>query len=326
LATRPDETPKILEQIEKAEALLAEATQNYKKAGAKFVKGTTVSGRRRTYKSQMNSLTKEIDELAEKASRQSDSRDQLYLRGLGLSAKKQDLIRRMWDTHGTEDAGISAPNMQKWSDPRARRFMREALIRATDSTIVTPTAGSMPHVMRSSMGKLFFQFQSFPVTVMEKIVLPSLQRFPEAKPEVMSGMAMALTLGAAVSILKDLAKGDEPDLRPGHLARQSLDRSGLFGPYMTGLRPIEDLTGLDRLFPEGFADDHRSRDPITEFMGAWVRTGKDYANIIGGAAQGDWDSQGFASAIRRQIPFNNIFYLNWLNRSAQELITGQELD
>ena len=264
------------------------------------------------------------------------AKDVAFVRDMGFNEGQAKIIKQQWDTHGVKDVGIDAPNMRKWSNPGARRAMRLALLRATDSTVVTPGAGDIPHVMRKQWGRLVFQFQSFPVSVMSRVAIPALQRFPDGKAEVMSGMAMALTLGAMVSMIKDASKGNDVNTDPAHLARQALDRSGLFGYYMTGWRLGEDVLGLDELFTgefEQFTDSHRSRNPATEFLGPTFRTAEDALRVIRGmrdgaasvAGYGDGATQGAYSAFRRLMPGNNLFYLDALNRAAQEWITGEEL-
>lgn len=273
-----------------------------------------------------------------------DAGDMTRLAEFGISPDQAAKIGQAWATHGKMEGNTSVPYMREWHTSgadgiEAQDTMKYALLNAINSVVVTPGAGDIHMAMRHPMGKILTQFQTFPVAVMNRIVIPTLQKTSFKDPTPIMNLGMAIPLGMMVYILKELAAGREPTDDWDTLMYEGVQRSGIFGVYATGFNLMDDGTGgalSKALFGEDFEAPHRSRNPFTDALGPTVRLGEDAVKAYGGLhnmiLNGEDMAWGEGSAIRRLIPGNNLFYLRIMGELSgtggpkqwQESIMGQD--
>lgn len=272
-----------------------------------------------------------------------DAGDMTRLAEFGIDPEMAGKISRAWQTHGDTSTGVLTPNMREWhlsgaEGIQAQDHMKHVLLNAVNSVVVTPGAGDIHMLMRHPMGKVLTQFQTFPVAVINRIILPTLQRTSFKDPTPIMNLGFAIPLGMMVYVLKEIAAGREYEDDWDTLVYEGVQRSGIFGVYATGFNVMDDGTGgaLSKiLFGEDFEAPHRSRNPFTDALGPTVRLGEDAVKAYGGLhnmlLNGESMAWGEGSAIRRLIPGNNLFYLRAMGELAgtggpmqwQEAIMGQ---
>ncbi len=275
-----------------------------------------------------------------------------FLVDMGIDERMAGIIRDQWKAKGTKQVGdldgkavdFDAPNMRDWhqtdgvEDPlgrEAQTLLTAALVRKVDSTIVTPGAGDLPLGMRSPLGKIIFQFQAFPITVLSRVVIPAVQK-AVAKGEMgnvgeFARLTNAVLFGMAVYQLKQLARGDDISDDWRILLKEGIERSGVFGIYFNGFSLGDELTDFavtEALLGEDYEGQYRSQNPIMNALSASTGTLTDMGTAFGavydGVVRGEDMTWSQGSAIRRLTIFNNVTQFKILGRMLQDYAMDAE--
>jgi hypothetical protein len=249
------------------------------------------------------------------------------LASAGISQANARRIAEQFAKHGKKGGGVWFANTAEWdagSRPAIEAF-RAALVRDVDRIIITP-GQDRPLWMSTELGRLVGQFKSFAIAAMQRVVIAGLQQgFITRDMATLSGIAMMTALGGLSGILKAKVAGQPmPDLSDNKKKLQflveAIDRSGLTGWLMDVNAMTEKLTrgavGLSAITGKPVSR-FAQRNIASTLFGPTAGTIQEFARVVGAAGAGEWN-QSDSRAMRRLIPYNNIFYLRQLFDEAEQ--------
>jgi hypothetical protein len=219
-------------------------------------------------------------------------------------------------------------NTRQWQDKEAARALKEMVTQIADSAVVTPGVIDLPDAFDTRLGSFFFQFKTFGVSATNRTLLAGVTR---NDANFYMGMVMLLGLGHMVDVAKALISGREIDWdNTGELAVNAIDRSGLLGIFTEANAILERATlgkaGLSPLFGSAGVRRYSDRDLVDALLGPSVGTLERGRRIIGMPFQ-ERITQGDVTALRRILPWNQIFYVQTLlDRVAGPSIYGSQAD
>ncbi len=179
------------------------------------------------------------------------------LASLGIGKAEAERMAGFLKEHGKTTEGRFEPHMERWGDSdaaqKAARDFRIAIMRDMDRAINTPGIGDTPRLMSKWYGRMFFQFQTFAFTMMNRFAYPVVQRASLFKErQAFMSLAILLTSATFVMIGHDIINGRNPEDRfqSKNLTKtihEMIDRSGFLGwtsPYVdSALKLSAPLTG-----------------------------------------------------------------------------------
>ena len=245
-----------------------------------------------------------------------------------IDSRMWSRIKEQWAEHGIQDGGLRVPEFDKWTDTEAARVLRSSLLKEMRTAVVYPGMGDLPLVSRDELGKLLFQFKSFPLAATSRFMLSTLQNAnisPVNSAASILGVLMPLALVSYY--VKELSAGKEPSTDWNVLVREAIDRSGLFGIY-TDLNAItEKMTrgqvGLMRMLGGEPLSRRASQSVIGDILGPSFGKFGDLAASTGAISDmiaGEQISEGDIRRLRRLMPYQNMFWMrNPLNQAETSI-------
>ncbi len=158
-----------------------------------------------------------------------NTRERSYLAYLGIDGSMAERIAQQFERHGSVEAGgIRVAHTDDWDDEIARRTYRAAILKDTDTTVVTKGVGDVPLFMNTPTGRLAMQFKGFALASHQRVLMRGLQEGGDGR--FLLGMMFAATMGMMVYALKSLESNRTEDIsdNPGRWIAEGLDRSGIF--------------------------------------------------------------------------------------------------
>ena len=249
----------------------------------------------------------------------------------GISQTNARIIAEQFGKHGSKEGGVWHANTADWDEgtQAAVEAFRVALARDIDRTIVTP-GQDKPLFMSKEMGRLVLQFKSFAIASTQRTLLIGLQQRDAA---VLNGMMLAAGLGMLVHIIKEKQAGREIDIDfedPEELSQllvNGIDRSGLTGWLMDANSMTEKATrgtvGLSAFTGKPISR-YASRNLTGSFFGPTFGTAESAFRVTGAVVGGDDLKRSDISAMRRLLPYQNLFYLrnNIFDKAEQAIAEG----
>ena len=262
--------------------------------------------------------------------------DLSILRQYGLSQRDLINIHENWKKadgpkkyRGKE---IYYSNVQEWGeniDPEVTAKYIRAIRADQINTIVTPTAGDKPLAAYGMLGrgeqrrqhnmfKMPLQFFSWSFGANNKIIMSSLQGRHKGQ---MSGMVAMLALGFMSDFIRNPSYWKQKPLEEKII--KGIEYSGLSAYWLDINNSIEIMTdnsfGIRPSVGEGnmFVDD--LGDIIGEPFGP---LGSIMSDVVKMLSDPNLSDNRRASILRRLIPYNNLFYADWLFKGAQKSIMG----
>ena len=256
------------------------------------------------------------------------------LRQYGLSSDDLKLMYRHWAKANGQQSyrgkEIYYSNVQKWkdADPDLVRKYNQAVRADQINTIITPTEADKPALAFGIFGRgaqrrqhtLFkapLQFMSWALAANNKILISSLQGRHKG---VLSGMTAMFALGMFSDYLRNPTywhrKGIEERIY------RAVEYSGLTSYWLDINNAIEVMSDSSygiRPFlgkENPFAGD--LGDTISEPFGPIGSISNDIIKML---SDPNLSLDRRAGIIRRLVPYNNLFYADWLFRGAQRTIT-----
>jgi hypothetical protein len=246
------------------------------------------------------------------------------LRSLAMSSIDRETARvigEQFQKHGTIEGHVYLPNTLKWDDTPnanlAKTAFRSALARDVDRTINT-VGQDKPLFMSRDAGGMIMQFQSFGISSMQRTVMAGLQ---ERDAGVVMGALMAVGLGALVTYVRAYQNDKPLPKTTAQWVADSIDRSGLTGYFFNVNNAVERLTanriGVAALTGKT-ASRFASHNLAASLVGPTFGLVEDLAKASSGAFTKDGFTEHVLSALRRAIPFQNLFYLSRILRELEE--------
>lgn len=242
---------------------------------------------------------------------------------LSSSGIDQDMARRisnMFEKHGEKTKHNFMANTAKWEDEAAVDAFGAALNKDINLTIVTPGLGDTPLWMSTELGSTFAQFKKFAISATQRMLMRGMQ---EKDLDFMFGSILLMGSGMLIDkIYTEFRFGRD-------YSKQSLttkllnafDRSGLAGIYTDINKAIETLTdnriGIGPALGESKPFGSSNRWKAGTIFGP---TGGQIYNIfdILYDVGGNQYNHHTAKNVRRLIPFQNVWYLDWLFDDIQK--------
>lgn len=247
-----------------------------------------------------------LDACVRKGTPESD----LFLRQNRITKGMRDKISKIYETFGYEEGGNKFLPLGKIKDEEVKRALFSAIHTAANETIITPGAGDIPRVLRKNWGSLLFQYKSFAFAYINNIVTPMFMQ-KESRKHVGAYVATALTLGGLSTYLKGLATGRETDIEKKDFWVNTVKNAGFLGFFFdTADSIVSFASDPERAFSR--------LSPLFDFFARTTRAG--VATVTAPFKKGEMSNMD-RHAIKRSIPFNNLFYYN---RAIEEMITSEK--
>jgi hypothetical protein len=230
---------------------------------------------------------------------------------LGVGDRMADRIGKQLEEHGEETEGLFRANAEKWKDQEAANAYEGALLKSADQVVLTKGAGDVPLFMNTELGKTLFQFKSFGMAAVNRMLVPMAQGVAHGDLATINGAWMMMGLGALANAARDYAAGYKPTTDPTRIAIEAFDRAG-FTAFMG--EPIDAVSGL---FGGPRFGRFTSQDPLESALGPTYGTGVELYKTVQGALteKGGLDPGIAAKDIyrfRKLMPYQNLFFLRRL--------------
>lgn len=249
-------------------------------------------------------------------------KNEVRLRQISISPESERHIYDMWKESGGKDRGAYYSNLQDWnlnSDARIQAFQEftTSISRDIQHSTLRSSKSEQPAFYNSFLGGMVFRFKDYLLAANQKLLLSGLQKLGMREYEVMLASTLLLAQGSLTYVLNGLAKdptGENIDLSPERLLREGLDRSALLGLFGEPINIFQKQGWL----PGQTVSRYQSRGLVGNWMGPEVGVADDFKNaLIDPLINKLKDEGGYttkdALAILRLIPFQNLFYLRYLN-------------
>tara|TARA_R110002153_G_scaffold182269_1_gene335592 strand:+ start:444 stop:3671 length:3228 start_codon:yes stop_codon:yes gene_type:complete len=238
----------------------------------------------------------------------------------GIDEQMARRIANEFNEHGTKTKHNYMANTSQWTDTQAVDAFSAALNKDINITIVTPGLGDTPKWMSKELGSTFAQFKKFAMSATQRMLMRGMQ---EKDLDFLFGSMLLMGSGMLIDGIyhKTRFNRDYSNLSLTQKLLNAFDRSGLAGIYTDVNKAIETLTD--------------NRIGISPMLGAgkpYGSSGRWKAGTIGGPSAGQiynifdimFDVGGnkynhhTAKNVRRLIPFQNVWYLDWLFDDIQK--------
>ena len=255
------------------------------------------------------------------------------LRQYGLAQRDLIDMHNAWkNSGGKRGKEIYYSNVQAWGDDVDPDLIRKytVAVRADQiNTIITPTDADRSALSYGIIGrgaqrrqhnffKMPIQFMSWSFAANNKIIISSLQGRNKGQ---MSGMVAMVALGFMSDYLRNPSYWKQKDWQEKIV--KGVEYSGLTAYWLDISNTIEIMSdnkfGIRPMLgsENPFAGD--LGDTISEPFGPLGSMGADVIRMLTDSKLTD---NRRASIIRRLMPYNNLFYADWLFKGAQKNIMG----
>ena len=231
----------------------------------------------------------------------------------GIDEQMAKKIAREFELHGTKLKYNFMANSAEWTDDAAKQAFGAALNKDINVTIVTPGKGDTPLFMNYELASTIVQFKKFAMAATQRMLLRGMQ---ERDMDFLFGSILLMGTGMLVdAVYTELRFGK--DYSKKSLTEKLLaafDRSGLGGIYVDVNRSIEALTdnriGLRPLLGEGlpYGSSMKSKVGLLGPSASQIYNIFDIMYDVGANKYNHYTARN----VRRLIPFQNVWYLDWL--------------
>lgn len=256
-------------------------------------------------------------------------KNRIRLRHLGVSEESEKLIHEMWKEKGGKDRGAYYSNHTDWninSSERAKAYQEFVGSWQRDLTHSTlrSSVSEQPAFYDSLLGKWFFHFKDYLLASTQKLFLSGVQKIGMREYEVVLASIALVSSGIMSYVFNALVRdptGSKVDLSPERLLREGLDRSALLGLFMEPINIFQKQGWL----PGQTVSRYHSRGILGNWAGPEVGTAQDLADALVNPlvrkikGEGNYTTKD-AEQILRLIPFQNLFYLRYLNQQITKSV------
>jgi hypothetical protein len=250
------------------------------------------------------------------------------MRTMGISDSMVSRFGREFLEHGNPDDDLFIANTKAWGDQEAVVAFRNSIGVEVNKTVVTPGVGDMPNIVGSPVSKMLLQFKSFPLAAHTRVTAAGLQ---QADAAAYSGFLMSTVLGMGVYASKAALAGKADQLSEDSYITwtlEGMDRSGITGIFFEGLNLANHASGgavMDNLYsilgeenPKELSR-YAQRNTLNKLIGPSGGLVEDLFSVSQGALGSEW-TEGNSNALRRSMPYQNVFYL----RGIIDKVQGKE--
>ena len=238
----------------------------------------------------------------------------------GINEAMAKRIAIQFEEHGTTLKHNFMANTAEWTDDVAKKAFQAALNKDINITVVTPGKGDTPLWMSTELGSTLAQFKKFAMAASQRILIRGMQ---EKDADFLFGSILLLGSGMLVDKLyhKTRFNRDYDTLSLTEKLMNGFDRSGLAGIYTDVNKAIETLTdnrfGISPMLGAGKPYGSSTRWKIGTLLGPSGGQIYNIFDIMYDVAGGKYNHHT-AKNVRRLIPWQNVWYLDWLFDNAQD--------
>lgn len=288
-------------------------------ASGKFTHITGMS----TWNSSIKAITSSLEQDAILRAVQQGDKLSAFTRGklaqAGIGDEELKVIGEQLALHG-ENEGLVRARTDLWdkSKPAVREAaqrVEDAVVKAGNLMSIRAGVGDLPLLMNKDMARTLFQFKSFGMASVNRILIPVAQGLSRGDAATANGFAAMLTLGAMTYITKEWAAGREPDLTPGRVTAEALNWSGVLGYLpdvwdpITGLMPNANIPGTETSLRDLRFSRFKDQSPIMTLLGPTVGTLADTYGTISGVTKDGLSQKDIHNLRRSFVPLQNLFYI-----------------
>lgn len=249
---------------------------------------------------------------------------------LGASHISADIAReiaKQYAKHGTAHGRLWLANAEAWDDTpealMAKQALASAVRREADITIVTP-GQEKPLWTSRHWGSVVGQFRSFNIVSIQRTMIAGLQEADAAKVVALMGM---IALGMLSEQLKIIIHGKEKKGAPkdmGEWLYAGLSNSGALGWLVDADQSLHKISGGNiSVARRVFGNDrpisrYASQNVIGSLFGPSFGAGADVLRVGNAALSGKPVTEGDIHAMRRLMPYQNLFYISRSLRAFEE--------
>ena len=206
-----------------------------------------------------------------------------------------------------------------WTDQIALDAFNYALKKDINIGIVTPGKGDTPLWMSTELGGLISQYKKFAMGATQRVLMKGLQ---DRDSKFLLGLIMMTAIGMLIDKIRTEQLGQDYN-KKNSIAKltDGIDRSGVTGIFFDINNSIERMfhnqIGLRPFLGNGTPYGSDLADQLGVVGGPNVGIVDKIFNIAYDVGSGGYD-QHTASNVRRILPWQNVWYLDWLFDQAEE--------
>ena len=231
----------------------------------------------------------------------------------GIDEEIAKRIAKMHESHGTKTTHNFMANTVEWTDDLAKQRFGAALNKDINITIVTPGKGDTPLFMNYELASTIVQFKKFAMASTQRMLMRGMQ---EKDMDFLFGSMLLMGSGMLVDSVYTTFRFDKDYSKKSLTAKllAAFDRSGLGGIFVDVNRSIEALTdnriGIAPLMGEGkpYGSSMKSKVGLLGPSASQIYNIFDIMYDVGGKSYNHYTARN----VRRLIPFQNVWYLDWL--------------
>ena len=231
----------------------------------------------------------------------------------GIDEETARRIAQMHELHGTKTTYNFMANTAEWTDDLAKQRFGAALNKDINITVVTPGKGDTPLFMNYELASTIVQFKKFAMAATQRMLMRGMQ---EKDMDFLFGSILLMGSGMLVDSVYTTFRFDKDYSKKSLTAKllAAFDRSGLGGIYVDINRSIEALTdnriGIAPLMGEGkpYGSSMKSKVGLLGPSASQIYNVFDIMYDVGGKSYNHYTARN----VRRLIPFQNVWYLDWL--------------
>ena len=238
----------------------------------------------------------------------------------GIDEQMAKRIAVQFEKHGEKTQHNFMANTAKWDDELAVDAFGAALNKDINITIVTPGLGDTPLWMSTELGSTFAQFKKFAMSSTQRMLMRGMQ---ERDLDFMFGAMLLMGSGMLIDkVYHEFRFNRDYSKVPFNTKLlNAFDRSGLAGIYTDINKAIETLSD-NRIGLGPLIGDERPYGSSPRWKAGTIAgpTGGQIYNIfdILYDVGGNQYNHHTAKNVRRLIPFQNVWYLDWLFDDIQK--------
>lgn len=217
-----------------------------------------------------------------------------------------DRILKEFAKHGEKLSGGYLPNWHLWNDKEAKQIFKKAVKQEVNSIIFSGSnIASYPVGLEPggwSGALLMYMGWSFQAT--SNYLVPLLQEFDSRK---IGGVLLAMSVASLVSPLRQIARGEQPELEAGELFKGAVLDSGLLGIYGDFFNKAN---AIGNIFPSLRVDrfaDKGAGDMVGGSIGAQI---DNLLKVTGMIANQEWNQADMRRVVKL-VPLLNLIYLRY---------------
>jgi len=242
---------------------------------------------------------------------------------LSSSGIDKDMARRIavqFEQYGKKTKHNFMANTSQWKDAQAIDAFGAALNKDINITIVTPGLGDTPKWMSTELGSTFAQFKKFAMSATQRMLMRGMQ---ERDLDFLFGAMLLMGSGMLIDSVyhKFRFNRDYSKLSLTQKLLNAFDRSGLAGIYTDVNKAIETLSdnriGISPILGEKRPYGSSGRWKAGTMFGPTGGQIYNIADILFDVG-GNKYNHHTAKNVRRLIPFQNVWYLDWLFDDIQK--------